>query len=82
MHAFRFPGESDGYRRARNELLEAEMELRRQLERVAEQRRTLPAGGSVATDYAFVGPCPSCTSIVEAIDGAVLHGARRPGAAA
>lgn len=53
LHAFRFLGESEEYRRARNELLEAEIELRRQLERVAEQRRALPAGGAVKTDYAL-----------------------------
>ena len=49
----RFPGESTEYRSARNELLEAEMELRRALERVAEQRRRLPSGGVVSEDYVF-----------------------------
>jgi predicted dithiol-disulfide oxidoreductase (DUF899 family) len=115
LHDFRFPGESEDYRRARNELLQAEVELRRQIERTAEQRRALPLGGAVPTDYAFqewdrgadgarevrfselfadgkdalflysfmvvpqeqglpfVGPCPSCTSIIDAVDGAVPH---------
>jgi predicted dithiol-disulfide oxidoreductase (DUF899 family) len=115
LHEFRFPGESEEYRRARDRLLEAEIELRRLTERVAEQRRTLPPGGAVTTDYVFqewdaeanasrdvplsalfedgkdtlylysfmivpaaqglpfVGPCPSCTSIIDGIDGAIPH---------
>jgi predicted dithiol-disulfide oxidoreductase (DUF899 family) len=111
---FHFPGESEEYRRARDELLQAEIELRRQTERVAAQRRELPPGGAVPTDYLFdewdeaagavrqvrlselfgdkdtlflysfmivppeqglpfVGPCPSCTSIIDGIDGALPH---------
>ena len=114
LHDFRFPGESEEYRRARDELLQAEVELRRQIERVAAQRRGLPPGGAVPTDYEFdewdaaaggtkrvrlselfngrdtlflysfmivpaeqglpfVGPCPSCTSIIDGIDGALPH---------
>jgi predicted dithiol-disulfide oxidoreductase (DUF899 family) len=113
LHDFRFPGESEEYRRARDELLGAEVELRRQIERVAAQRRALPLGGALQSDYEFdewdaagsskrvrlselfdgkdtlflysfmivpaeqglpfVGPCPSCTSIVDGIDGAVPH---------
>ena len=42
-----FPGESVEYRGARNALLAEEMELRRQIERVAAQRRALPAGGAI-----------------------------------
>ncbi|SRR6266516_1445257 len=49
-----FPGESPEYRAARDRLLEAEVELRRQTEAVAAMRRTLPPGGAVAQDYAFV----------------------------
>ncbi|MBV8432183.1 MAG: DUF899 family protein, partial [Solirubrobacterales bacterium] len=48
-----FPGESTEYRQARNELLEAEIGLRRALERVAAQRRDLPPGGPVPQDYEF-----------------------------
>jgi len=48
-----FPNETAGYRAARNVLLDAEMDLRRQLERVAELRRALPPGGVVAEDYVF-----------------------------
>ena len=42
----RFPGESEEYRAAREELLRAEIELRRHTERVAAQRRALPPGGA------------------------------------
>src|SRR5215475_723659 len=114
MPDHRFPGESDEYRRARDELLTAELDLRRQIESVAAQRRRLPLGGPVPTDYEFeewdnaaggprrvrlselfgdkdtlflysfmvvpaeqglpfVGPCPSCTSIIDGMDGSVPH---------
>jgi predicted dithiol-disulfide oxidoreductase (DUF899 family) len=123
-----FPGESSEYRRARNELLEAEAELRRLNEQVAAQRRALPAGGLIREDYVFesaadgskvrlselfapgksslviynmmfprwsedprasapVGktaelplveqPCPSCTSVVDGLEGAAFHLAER-----
>jgi predicted dithiol-disulfide oxidoreductase (DUF899 family) len=104
----RFPGESAEYRRARNALLREEVKLRRRLEEIAAQRRALPLGGEVKTDYAFdawapdeddfrsvrlselfapgkktlfiynfmyperagsMTPCPSCTSIIDGIDG-------------
>jgi predicted dithiol-disulfide oxidoreductase (DUF899 family) len=119
-----FPGESGEYRLARNRLLEAEIELRRMTERVAEQRRALPPGGAVLEDYVFEEaaaggavkfselfapgkdtlviysfmfprwsgdtrpgpaegetarlpltetPCPSCTSILDSLDGAAPH---------
>ncbi len=114
-HQVRFPGESDDYRRARDELLKAEIDLRRQTASVDAQRRTLPLGGEVPTDYAFdewdtetnapcpvrlselfedgkdtlflyshmfipgkaglplEEACPSCTSIIDAVDGEVPH---------
>ena len=50
----RYPNESDNYRRARTALLAEEIELRRHIERVAEQRRALPPGGEVK-NYRFVG---------------------------
>jgi predicted dithiol-disulfide oxidoreductase (DUF899 family) len=53
LHAIRYPGESDGYRAARTRLLQAELDLRRQLEAVAALRRELPLGGRVETDYVF-----------------------------
>ena len=51
----RFPNESPEYRRARDALLAEEIELRRHIERVAEQRRALPPGGKVPRDYSLVG---------------------------
>jgi predicted dithiol-disulfide oxidoreductase (DUF899 family) len=50
-----FPNESTSYRQARNALLGEEMELRRQVERVAAHRRALPKGGAVREDYVFEG---------------------------
>ncbi|HMH43097.1 MAG TPA: DUF899 family protein [Pyrinomonadaceae bacterium] len=55
-HSVRFPGESEVYRVARNELLEAELELRRNIEAVAAKRRQLPLGGLVEEDYIFDQP--------------------------
>jgi predicted dithiol-disulfide oxidoreductase (DUF899 family) len=113
-HVARFPGVSDEYRHARNDLLFAEIELRRQTEHVAAQRRGLPLGGELPEDYVFEewddasgashearlselfgdkdtlflysfmfipGPqglpleqaCPSCTSIIDAVDGELPH---------
>jgi predicted dithiol-disulfide oxidoreductase (DUF899 family) len=101
----RFPGESPEYRAARDHLLDAEIELRRQTEAVAAMRRELPAGGVVPQDYVFDGeggdvrfselfgdhdtlvvysfmfprtledddPCPSCSSIIDSLDGAARH---------
>ncbi|WEK51246.1 MAG: DUF899 family protein [Candidatus Kaistia colombiensis] len=54
-NASRVPNESDDYRRARQALLAEEIELRRQIERVAEQRRNLPPGGIVGRNYPFEG---------------------------
>lgn len=108
LHSVRFPNESGAYRTARNRLLEAELDLRREVERVAALRRKLPVGGMVPTDYAFeeMGsdgtarrvhlselfgdkdtlvlysymyspsmekPCPSCTSILDGLDGSSIH---------
>jgi predicted dithiol-disulfide oxidoreductase (DUF899 family) len=49
-----FPNESPEYRAARNALLAEEIELRRHIERVAAQRRALPAGGTLPQDFEFV----------------------------
>lgn len=112
----RFPGESLEYRRARNRLLQSEIKLRRQTEAVAEERRKLPLGGVVKSDYVFDAskpgepgfskvklsqlfapgqrslflynfmfpespdsntPCPTCTSIIDAVDGASRHVVQR-----
>ena len=53
MEHLSYPNESGEYRAARNALLDAEMELRRQLERIAALRRALPAGGVLKEDYVF-----------------------------
>ena len=53
MSPFRFPGESDAYREARDELLEMEVRLRAQTEAVAQKRRELPLGGKLKEDYRF-----------------------------
>ena len=52
MHEVRFPNESENYRQKRNELLEAEVALRSQIEEVAKLRRELPVGGEVQ-NYVF-----------------------------
>ncbi|MDX6749413.1 DUF899 family protein [Geminicoccaceae bacterium 1502E] len=106
------PGESAFYRTRRDELLEAERALRRQIETVAALRRALPPGGPVEEDFLFEDagrpgrpapaakdvplsalfppgrdslvvygwmfapggpPCPSCTSILDGLDGAAPH---------
>jgi predicted dithiol-disulfide oxidoreductase (DUF899 family) len=54
----RFPGESAQYRKARERLLEREIELRRATEAVAVARRELPPGGPVPEDYVFRGAGP------------------------
>src|SRR6478736_9862447 len=51
----RVPNESAEYRRAREQLLIEEIELRRHAEPVAELRRALPPGGAVTKQYQFVG---------------------------
>jgi predicted dithiol-disulfide oxidoreductase (DUF899 family) len=50
----RLPNESAEYRAARTALLAEEIELRRQIERVAAQRRALPPGGTVSDGYRFI----------------------------
>jgi predicted dithiol-disulfide oxidoreductase (DUF899 family) len=117
VHTKRFPGESGAYRAARDRLLAAEVELRRNLEQVAAMRRALPAGGPIPQDYVFdegaadlddaqsvrqvrmselfarpdsslvvysfmFGPnmpkaCPSCTSILDALDRTAPHARQR-----
>ncbi|HVQ08845.1 MAG TPA: DUF899 family protein [Allosphingosinicella sp.] len=52
-HDAHFPNESADYRRARTALLAEEIELRRQIQRVAARRRALPPGGE-AKDYLFL----------------------------
>ena len=53
LHSVRFPNETASYRESRDQLLEAEMKLRRSIEEVAALRRNLPPGGEVPQDYVF-----------------------------
>ena len=53
LHLTRFPGESSAYRESRDKLLQAEVELRKQIEQVAALRRELPPGGEIPEDYVF-----------------------------
>jgi len=48
-----FPGESPEYRRAREALLAGEIEFRRQLTQLTEQRRALPPGPTIDKNYRF-----------------------------
>jgi len=54
MAALKFPNETKQYRAARKKLLDAELALRRQVEKVAALRRKLPSGGEAVQDYAFM----------------------------
>lgn len=54
VHNIQFPNESTSYRNKRNELLEAEIELRTKIEEVARLRRALPYGGLLKHNYIFV----------------------------
>lgn len=49
----RFPGESAEYRDARRALLAEEIEFRRHMTRLVEQRRALPPGPVIVKDYRF-----------------------------
>lgn len=48
-----FPGESEAYSRARRALLAEEIEFRRHMTRLTEQRRALPPGPAIRTNYRF-----------------------------
>jgi len=108
-----FPNESSEYRSARNDLLDAEIALRDQVEKISQMRRDLPAGGGIPIDYEFAevgqggvnrttrlsqlflqedralfvysfmfGPrmttaCPSCSSVLDALNGNARHLSRR-----
>jgi predicted dithiol-disulfide oxidoreductase (DUF899 family) len=52
-HPNRFPNESASYREGRNQLLQAELALRKNIEEVAILRRKLPVGGELPEDYIF-----------------------------
>ncbi len=48
-----FPGEDEVYTKARKSLLAEEIDLRRKMSRVAQQRRALPLGPPMPKDYRF-----------------------------
>lgn len=58
LHSVRFPNESPSYRESRDELLAAELKLRKNVEEVAALRRKLPLGGELAQDYIFTEGAP------------------------
>jgi predicted dithiol-disulfide oxidoreductase (DUF899 family) len=51
--SFTYPNESSDYREKRNVLLQQEIKLRSDIERVAQLRRELPLGGKLKEDYVF-----------------------------
>lgn len=48
-----FPGESEDYAKAREKLLAEEIEFRRHMTRLSEQRQALPAGPIIEKNYRF-----------------------------
>ena len=62
-NSIRHHAESDEYRQARQALLVEEIELRRHMERVAEQRRALPPGTEMPRTYQFVAEDGSTVSL-------------------
>ena len=65
LNPIRHPNESDEYRRARQDLLAEEIELRRHAERVASLRRELPLGGEVTRDYHFTAEDGADVTLLE-----------------
>src|SRR6267143_2718179 len=53
LHNNTFPNESNEYRKARNRLLIAEINLRKQISTVNNLRKKLPSGGKLKKDYVF-----------------------------
>lgn len=64
-----FPGESSEYAAARRDLLAAEIEARRVLTRLAEQRHALPAGPIIEKDYLFLDADGEECSLVDLFGG-------------
>ncbi|SEP75220.1 Predicted dithiol-disulfide oxidoreductase, DUF899 family [Devosia sp. YR412] len=60
-----FPGESDAYRAAREALLAEEIEFRRHMTRLAEQRQALPLGPVITKDYRFLDADGSDLSLLD-----------------
>ncbi|MFY9554796.1 MAG: DUF899 family protein [Blastocatellia bacterium] len=53
MAGLTFPNEPTNYRASRDELLKAEIDMRAQVQRVAQMRSQLPLGGEIREDYEF-----------------------------
>ena len=64
-----FPGESPAYTEARQALLTQEIELRRHLARVADQRRALPPGPVIEKDYRFLDRSGAQMGLVDLFGG-------------
>ncbi|MEZ2131911.1 MULTISPECIES: DUF899 family protein [unclassified Sinorhizobium] len=64
-----FPGESEAYRNARMALLQKEIEFRRQMTELVEQRRSLPDGPVIAKDYRFRDENGNDVGLVDLFDG-------------
>ena len=60
-----FPGESEAYTSARQALLAEEIDLRRQLARVAEHRRSLPPGPIIKKSYRFIDAAGAEVGLVD-----------------
>jgi len=66
-----FPGESEAYAAARRALLAEELELRRHIARVADQRQALPPGPVIGKDYRFLDAAGANLGLID------LFGARQ-----
>jgi predicted dithiol-disulfide oxidoreductase (DUF899 family) len=64
-----FPGASAAYEKARQELLAQEIEFRRQLTKLTEQRRALPPGPVIEKDYRFKDEQDFEVGLLELFDG-------------
>jgi predicted dithiol-disulfide oxidoreductase (DUF899 family) len=60
-----FPGESAEYRKAREALVAEEIEFRRHMTRLTEQRRSLPPGPVIEKDYRFKDANGSESGLIE-----------------
>ena len=64
-----FPGASAAYEKARQELLAQEIEFRRQMTRLTEQRRALPPGPIIEKDYRFKDEQDFEVGLLDLFDG-------------
>lgn len=64
-----FPGASEAYRQARQALLVEEIEFRRHMTRLVEQRRALPDGPVIEKDYRFKDANGAEVGLLDLFDG-------------